>query len=100
MGMKRKVDEFMERHGLGVGDLVRVVKREGDERITFEGLVMPPYELSPGETLTIKLDNGYNIGILIDAIEGIEILEKAKEAPKMEFREVLPRKRASQALPF
>lgn len=53
---------------------------------------MPPYELSPGETLTIKLDNGYNIGILIDAIEGIEILEKAKEAPKMEFREVLPRK--------
>lgn len=92
MGMKRKVDEFMERHGLGVGDLVRVVKREGDERITFEGLVMPPYELSPGETLTIKLDNGYNIGILIDAIEGIEILEKAKEAPKMEFREVLPRK--------
>ncbi|MDI3474390.1 MAG: glutamyl-tRNA(Gln) amidotransferase subunit [Thermococcaceae archaeon] len=92
MGMKRKVDEFMERHGLGVGDLVRVVKREGDERVTFEGLVMPPYELSPGETLTIKLDNGYNIGVLIDAIESIEILEKAKEAPKMEFREVLPRK--------
>jgi glutamyl-tRNA(Gln) amidotransferase subunit D len=85
-------DEFMEKHGLSIGDLVRVVKREGDERITFEGLVMPPYELSPGETLTIKLDNGYNIGILIDAIENIEVVEKAKEAPKMEFQEVLPRK--------
>ncbi len=90
--LMRKVEEFMKRHNLEVGDLVRVVKREGDERITFEGLVMPPYELSPGETLTIKLDNGYNVGVLIDAIEGVEILEKAVEKPKMEFKEVLPRK--------
>ncbi|WP_297468175.1 Glu-tRNA(Gln) amidotransferase subunit GatD [Thermococcus sp.] len=88
----RKVEEFMKKHGLEVGDLIRVVKREGNERITFEGLVMPPYELSPGETLTIKLDNGYNVGILIDAIESVEILEKAVEKPKMAFQEVLPRK--------
>ncbi|WP_297548379.1 Glu-tRNA(Gln) amidotransferase subunit GatD [Thermococcus sp.] len=88
----RKVEEFMKKHGLEVGDLIRVVKREGNERITFEGLVMPPYELSPGETLTIKLDNGYNVGILIDAIESVEILEKAVEKPKMVFQEVLPRK--------
>jgi len=88
----RKVEEFMKRHNLEVGDLVRVVKREGGERITFEGLVMPPYELSPGETLTIKLNNGYNVGVLIDAIESVEILEKAVEKPKMEFKEVLPRK--------
>ncbi|WP_297066546.1 Glu-tRNA(Gln) amidotransferase subunit GatD [Thermococcus sp.] len=88
----RKVEEFMRKHGLEVGDLIRVVKREGNERITFEGLVMPPYELSPGETLTIKLDNGYNVGVLIDAIESVEILEKAVEKPKMAFQEVLPRK--------
>ncbi len=90
--LMRKVEEFMKKHGLEVGDLIRVVKREGNERITFEGLVMPPYELSPGETLTIKLDNGYNVGILIDAIESVEILEKAVEKPKMAFQEVLPRK--------
>ncbi len=90
--LMRKVEEFMKKHGLEVGDLIRVVKREGNERITFEGLVMPPYELSPGETLTIKLDNGYNVGILIDAIESVEILEKAVEKPKMVFQEVLPRK--------
>ncbi|MCD6523840.1 MAG: asparaginase, partial [Thermococcus sp.] len=88
----RKVEEFMKRHNLEVGDLIRVVKREGDERITFEGLVMPPYELSPGETLTIKLDNGYNVGVLIDAIESVEVIEKAVEKPKMEFKEVLPRR--------
>ena len=88
----RKVEEFINTHGLEVGDLVRVVKREGDERITFEGIVMPPYELSPGETLTIKLDNGYNVGILIDAIEEVEVIEKASGRPKMEFKEVLPKR--------
>jgi len=88
----RKVDGFMKRHGLEVGDLIRIVKREGNELLTFEGLVMPPYELSPGETLVIKLDNGYNVGILIDAIESVEVLEKAVEKPGMEFKEVLPKK--------
>ncbi len=92
MGMSRKIEEFMKRHNLEVGDLIRVVKRDGDEHLTFEGLVMPPYELSPGETLTIKLDNGYNIGILIDTIEGVEVLGKAAEKPEMAFQEVLPRK--------
>ncbi|ASJ00791.1 Glu-tRNA(Gln) amidotransferase subunit GatD [Thermococcus gorgonarius] len=90
--MSRKIEEFMKKHGLEVGDLIRVIKRDGDELLTFEGLVMPPYELSPGETLTIKLDNGYNIGILIDAIERVEVLENAAEKPKMTFQEVLPRK--------
>ncbi|NJF24372.1 Glu-tRNA(Gln) amidotransferase subunit GatD [Thermococcus sp. Bubb.Bath] len=85
----RKIDLFMKKNNLNIGDLVRVTERDGS---TYEGRVMPPYELSPGETLTIKLDNGYNIGILIDAIESIEVVEKAKEAPKMEFKEVLPRK--------
>ncbi|ASJ03229.1 glutamyl-tRNA(Gln) amidotransferase subunit D [Thermococcus profundus] len=86
---ERKVDVFMKKNGLKIGDLIKVVEKDGT---VYEGIVMPPYELSPGETLTIKLDNGYNIGVLIDAIESIEVVEKAKEAPKMEFREVLPRK--------
>lgn len=82
----------MERYGFGVGDFVRVVKREGDERIIFEGFVMLFYEFFLGEIFIIKFDNGYNIGILIDVIEGIEIFEKVKEVFKMEFREVLLRK--------
>jgi len=90
MDMKdRKIDLFMKENSLNVGDLVRVTEEDGS---TYEGRVMPPYELSPGETLTIKLDNGYNIGILIEAIRSIEIIEKAREAPQMEFKEVLPRK--------
>ena len=88
----RKVEEFMKAHNLEVGDLIRIVKREDQERLTFEGIVMPPYELSPGETLTLKLDNGYNIGVLIDAIEKVELIEKASGRPKMEFREVLPKR--------
>ncbi len=88
----RKVEEFMKAHNLEVGDLIMVVKREGEKRLTFEGIVMPPYELSPGKTLTLKLDNGYNIGVLIEAIEKVEIIEKASGRPKMEFREVLPKR--------
>ncbi len=92
MGVKmkeRKVERFMRSEGLNVGDAVRITEKDGT---VYEGIVMPPYELSPGETLTIKLDNGYNIGILIDAIESVEILEKAAEKPKMAFQEVLPKR--------
>ena len=74
---------------LEVGTRVKVKRTDG---ATFEGIVMPPYELSRGETLTLKLENGYNVGILLENIESIEVLEKTVEKPKMEFKEVLPRK--------
>jgi glutamyl-tRNA(Gln) amidotransferase subunit D len=91
-GNVRKVEAFMKEKGLSLGDRVSVVKREGDRRIRYEGIIMPPYELSPGETLTIKLDNGYNVGIRIDLIESVEVIEKAKPKKEVAFKEVLPRK--------
>ncbi len=74
---------------LGIGDEVRIKRRDG---VVYEGLIMPPYDLSSGETLTIKLDNGYNVGVLISAIEDVEILERAKPPRKPEFAETLPRR--------
>ncbi|WP_198362148.1 Glu-tRNA(Gln) amidotransferase subunit GatD [Thermococcus pacificus] len=82
----------MKEKGLSLGDRVSVVKREGDRRIRYEGIVMPPYELSPGETLTIKLDNGYNVGVRIELIESVEVIEKARPGEEVAFKEVLPRK--------
>jgi len=79
----------MQENGLEVGDRIRVVERDG--RVSREGTVMPPYELSPGETLTIKLDNGYNIGILIDGIESVEVLEKG-QAVEPSFGETIGRR--------
>ncbi|ALV62256.1 Glutamyl-tRNA(Gln) amidotransferase asparaginase subunit [Thermococcus sp. 2319x1] len=88
----RKVELFMKEKGIEVGDYVEIVEKENGTRAVYRGLVMPPYELSKGETLTIKLDNGYNIGILIDQIVEVKILEKAKPREEISFKEVLPKK--------
>ncbi len=87
----RKIERFMQQKNLHTGDVVRVVESENGTTVEYEGIVMPPYELSSGETLTLKLDNGYNIGILVDNIVEIEVLEKAKPGKKKEFKAVLPK---------
>ena len=87
----RKIERFMQQKNLHTGDVVRVVENENGTTVEYEGIVMPPYELSSGETLTLKLDNGYNIGILVDNIVEIEVLEKAKPGEKKEFKAVLPK---------
>lgn len=88
----RKIEQFMKEKNLNIGDYVEVVEKENDHHIAYRGLVMPPYELSEGETLTLKLDNGYNIGILVDQIVEIRILEKAKPKEVKEFKEIIQKK--------
>jgi len=88
----RKVELFMKEKGIEIGDYVEVVEKENGTRVIHRGLVMPPYELSKGETLTVKLDNGYNVGILIDQIVEVRIIEKAKPREEVSFKEVLPKK--------
>ncbi|ANF23118.1 Glu-tRNA(Gln) amidotransferase subunit GatD [Thermococcus piezophilus] len=88
----RKVERFMNEKGLTVGDYVKIIEKENGNESVYEGMVMSPYELSSGETLTLKLDNGYNIGILVDQIVSVEIIEKAKPKEKIQFEEVFPKK--------
>lgn len=88
----RKIEQFMRGKNLNIGDYVEVVEKENDHYITYRGLVMPPYELSEGETLTLKLDNGYNIGISVDQIVEIRILEKAKPKEFKEFKGIIKKK--------
>lgn len=82
----------MNEKGLTVGDYVKIIEKENGNESVYEGMVMSPYELSSGETLTLKLDNGYNIGILVDQIVSVEIIEKAKPKEKIQFEEVFPKK--------
>ncbi|AEH24837.1 Glu-tRNA(Gln) amidotransferase subunit GatD [Pyrococcus yayanosii] len=84
-----RVEEFLRERGIGVGDYVRIIKQEGNKEIIYEGIVMPPYELSSGETLVIKLDNGYNIGVALGKIKAIEVLEKAKVKPEVHFKALI-----------
>ncbi len=73
-----------------VGDRVSVKK--GDQ--TFEGILLPRSELEDEDHITIKLDNGYNIGIkggdlqLIRKEEPLEVfpeveLQKSKDLPEI-----------------
>ncbi|NJE75661.1 Glu-tRNA(Gln) amidotransferase subunit GatD [Thermococcus sp. ES12] len=88
----RKVERFMRDKNLEVGDYVRIIEKENGNTSVYEGIVMNPYELSSGETLTLKLDNGYNIGILVDQIVSVEIIEKAAPREELKFEEVFPKK--------
>ncbi|MEB3846970.1 MAG: hypothetical protein GSR74_03230, partial [Desulfurococcales archaeon] len=61
------------------GKRVRITRDDG---LVVEGIVMPRYELSSPDHLVVKLDNGYNIGIRLDRIVGLEVLEEYRRLSK------------------
>ena len=68
------VQRLLDAAGAAVGDRVRAVK-DGASR---EGVVMPHHGFSAGDILTLKLDNGYNVGV---AVEGLAMTLVAKSGP-------------------
>jgi len=58
-GYKGKVLKTLEEAEAQVGDIVKITKN-GE---TYEGVLMPRYELADDKHVVIKLENGYNIGI-------------------------------------
>lgn len=61
--------------GLDVGEriLVKGVKRD------FEGQLMPRPELADDRHIVLKLDSGYNMGISLEKIKGISLVEKGRK---------------------
>ena len=55
------------------GDRIQVTTQDGAR---FEGLLMPRHGFSGADILTLKLDNGYNLGLLADGAS-VEVLQKA-----------------------
>ncbi|RLF38668.1 MAG: Glu-tRNA(Gln) amidotransferase GatDE subunit D, partial [Thermoplasmata archaeon] len=74
--------EILERVGAKEGDVIRI-KKEGR---TYEGILMPHHEFSDENIVTIKLRNGYNIGVEVNRDTKIEILEKGKEKEKLKVK--------------
>jgi len=58
-GYKGNVLKTLEEAKAQVGDIVRI-RKNGE---TYEGVLMPRYELADDKHIVIKLENGYNIGI-------------------------------------
>jgi len=56
------------------GDRIRITTADG---AAFEGLLMPRHSFSAADIVTLKLDNGYNVG-LAAASAKLEVLEKGK----------------------
>jgi glutamyl-tRNA(Gln) amidotransferase subunit D len=64
-----------------VGDRIRVKKADQ----IFEGVLLPRSELEDQDHITIKLDNGYNIGIKGGDIESLGTEEKLEVFPEIEL---------------
>lgn len=92
LGYGGLVAEMLNRLGVGLGDEVEVV-RNG---LRLRGFVMARYEYGAPDVLVLKLPNGYNIGVRIDASTQIRKLSSAvapsfNPPPPAQPRENLPR---------
>jgi glutamyl-tRNA(Gln) amidotransferase subunit D len=56
------------------GDRIRLTLQDGAR---FEGILMPRHSFSGQDILTVKLDNGYNVGLLAEGAR-MELLEPGK----------------------
>lgn len=60
----------MAKLDFNTGDRVKITTKQN----TYEGIVMPRPELADKEHVVLKLDNGYNVGVLIGSITNVEKL--------------------------
>ncbi|HEU97678.1 MAG TPA: Glu-tRNA(Gln) amidotransferase subunit GatD [Fervidicoccus fontis] len=67
---------------LSPGNFVRIFTKSG---MVLEGLILQRYEIFDPDYITLKLDNGYNIGIRIENISRIEELHGAERRHTVEF---------------
>lgn len=75
---KKFIEEKLRIAGAKVGDVIRVTKKDGK----YEGVMMPHHEFSGDEVITIKLKNGYNIGVEIDKNTKITLVKKQEGISK------------------
>lgn len=68
---------FLKDSKVKVGDSVKIT-----EDLTYNGIVMPRYEHTDDNHITLKLKSGYNIGIEVNKIKKIELLPSEKVEKK------------------
>ncbi|MEM4678195.1 MAG: Glu-tRNA(Gln) amidotransferase subunit GatD [Acidilobaceae archaeon] len=69
-----KSSEFLIAYGIEEGDYVEIETKDG---LKVEGLVMPKFSKRE-DVLVLKLNNGYNIGLLVNRIKSMRKLKKAE----------------------
>lgn len=81
---------LLERYNVEDYDLVKLITTKGE----LVGRIMPRPSIFDDEHIIIKLSNGYNIGVNVDRVREIRVLEKAPQreeiTPEVRVREDLP----------
>ncbi|MHB8567816.1 MAG: Glu-tRNA(Gln) amidotransferase subunit GatD [Nitrososphaerales archaeon] len=75
-GYKGRAYDVLESYGARSGNSVKITTDDGLETT---GLIVPRYEHADSEHVVLKLKSGYNIGILVDKIKSIAVLEDVGE---------------------
>jgi len=72
--MKRKkgIEELLKTANAETGDTIKIIR--GNEQ--YEGVLMPHHEFSDEDIITVKLTNGYNIGVAVDESTTIILVQK------------------------
>jgi len=77
VGYRGEALALLEKAGLSIGDLVKIETLD----TSFEGFLMPRYELADSFHIVLKLRNGYNVGVSVKKIKSIVKLSEG-EKPK------------------
>lgn len=81
-GYGLRVKELLESSGAKLFDIVSVRLKDG---LTLRGILLPRPSTGEPDALVLKLENGYNVGILADNI--VEVKPEEKGYTKQESRE-------------
>ena len=79
-----KALDFLKKHNLQVGDTIEITK----DGTRIKGIIMPTYSRSD-DILVLKLDNGYNVGISVENISEVKLIEKGKGKAESEKTETI-----------
>ena len=69
------IGRLLEDAGADLGDAIEVRK----DKETYTGILMPHHEFSDPSIITLKLANGYNIGLRADKDTSVKLLSKKEE---------------------
>ena len=72
MKRKKRIEELLKTANADTGDTIKIIR--GNEQ--YEGVLMPHHEFSDEDIITVKLTNGYNIGVAVDESTTIYLVQK------------------------
>lgn len=78
MVRNKEIEEKLRTINAETGDIIQIIKGNTQH----QGVLMPHHEFSQEDIITIKLKNGYNIGIAVDKKTEILLVQKQKQLEK------------------